>query len=260
MSLVHEDRLSDSPFVDKITRGQTLSAGSTIRPSESHWHMVLVRVNGVVHPLVVGPLTTSGTVSWGKDAEILWIHFKLGVFMPRIPLRRLMNLEFRLPEATSKSFWLNGSAWQFPDFENADTFIDRLVRDEALAHDPLVNAALEDQAPDVAPRTVRHRFLQATGLTQTYIRQMYRAQAAERLLQQGVSILDTIAEAGYFDQPHLTRSLKRFVGHTPAEIIRASQLACHSIQDNLLLSDYNSNVPEKTLTQNILTEAHNVKK
>jgi methylphosphotriester-DNA--protein-cysteine methyltransferase len=52
---------------------------------------------------------------------------------------------------------------------------------------------------------------------------MQRAQHAQALLQQGVSILDTVDEAGYFDQPHLTRSLKQFIGYTPAQIIRLSQ-------------------------------------
>jgi methylphosphotriester-DNA--protein-cysteine methyltransferase len=65
---------------------------------------------------------------------------------------------------------------------------------------------------------MRHRFRQATGLTQSYIRQMQRAQHAQTLLLQGVSILDTVNEAGYFDQPHLTRSLKQFLGYTPAQI------------------------------------------
>jgi methylphosphotriester-DNA--protein-cysteine methyltransferase len=72
-------------------------------------------------------------------------------------------------------------------------------------------------------RTVRHRFLRATGLSATHIRQMKRAQQAQALLQQGVSILDTVDEAGYFDQPHLTRSLKQFIGYTPAQIIRLRQ-------------------------------------
>ncbi len=35
----------------------------------------------------------------------------------------------------------------------------------------------------------------------------------------GVSILDAVHEAGYFDQSHLTRSLKHFIGLTPAQII-----------------------------------------
>jgi methylphosphotriester-DNA--protein-cysteine methyltransferase len=41
-----------------------------------------------------------------------------------------------------------------------------------------------------------------------------------KLLQQGVSILDTVDQAGYFDQPHLTRALKHLMGQTPAQIIR----------------------------------------
>jgi AraC-like DNA-binding protein len=38
-----------------------------------------------------------------------------------------------------------------------------------------------------------------------------------------VSILDTLHQAGYFDQPHLTRSLKYFIGQTPAQIMHHSQ-------------------------------------
>jgi AraC-like DNA-binding protein len=31
-------------------------------------------------------------------------------------------------------------------------------------------------------------------------------------------ILDVVHRAGYFDQPHLSRSLKRLIGMTPSEI------------------------------------------
>ncbi len=223
MSIIYEERWSDSPYVETITHGWTASDGSTNRPAECHWHMVFVRHSGRAHPLVVGPLTTSGVASWGEGAEILWIKLKLGIFMPHLPPRDFLDVETILPEAASNSFWLKGSAWQFPDYENADTFVNRLVRDGLLVSDPVVNAALQDQFPEISLRTVRHRFLRATGLTQSHIRQMKRAQRAEALLQQGVSILNTVYEAGYFDQPHLTRSLKQFIGHTPAQIIRMSK-------------------------------------
>lgn len=68
--------------------------------------------------------------------------------------------------------------------------------------------------------TVRRRFLRATGLRPGTVRQIERARKAELLLKQGQSILDTVYEAGYFDQPHLTRSLKHFLGQTPAQIAR----------------------------------------
>jgi methylphosphotriester-DNA--protein-cysteine methyltransferase len=64
--------------------------------------------------------------------------------------------------------------------------------------------------------------MRATGLTQNHIHQFQRAQRAAALLQQGFSILDTVVEAGYFDQPHLTRSLKQWIGHTPAQVMRLS--------------------------------------
>jgi hypothetical protein len=49
-------------------------------------------------------------------------------------------------------------------------------------------------------------------LTQTNIRQIDRAFRAAALLRQDLTILDTVWEAGYFDQPHLTHSLKQWVG------------------------------------------------
>ncbi len=74
---------------------------------------------------------------------------------------------------------------------------------------------------EIPSRTLRYRFLRATGYTQGAIRQYERAQKAASLLEQGMPVLDTVFEAGYFDQPHLTRALRRWIGHTPAQILRA---------------------------------------
>ena len=223
MSILHEQRLSDSPYVETITHGWTMSDGSTIRPSESNWHMVFVKEHGRIHRLVVGPLSTAGVASWGEGAEILWIKFKLGVFMPHLPVRDLLDSEKPLPEAASSSFWLKSAAWELPDFENADTFVNRLMHDEILVLDPVVDAMLQDQSVDISSRTMRHHFLRATGLTRSRIFQMRQAQQAKALLQMGTPILDAVHEAGYFDQPHLTRALKQFIGYTPAQIAQANQ-------------------------------------
>lgn len=66
-------------------------------------------------------------------------------------------------------------------------------------------------------------FLRATGMTYSTWRQIERARHATNLLREGVSILDTAYQAGYFDQSHLTRSLTQRIGQTPAEIIRGHQ-------------------------------------
>jgi AraC-like DNA-binding protein len=185
--------------------------------------MVFVRHNSNSRLLVVGPLTEAGVASWEEGAEILWVKFKLGTFMPHMPFRDILDQETALPEATGRSFWLKGSAWQFPDPENIETFIDRLARAEILVRDRFVNAALGGDFLETPSRTVRHRFQQATGLPPGQIRQFERARQAETLLRCGHSISDTVYEMGYFDQPHLTRSLKRWVGYTPAQIARSLQ-------------------------------------
>jgi hypothetical protein len=220
MSLVFKQRPSDSPFVELITQGETISSSATTRPSEIHWHMVFVKHQGGILALTVGPLTAAGEVQFVEGVELLWIKFKLGVFMPHLPIRNYLDGETTLPDASSRSFWLKGAAMQIPAYHNVESFIDRLVRDDVLVHDPLVSAALRDQLPPkgLSPRTVRHRFQQATGLSQTHILQYQRAQEAAALLEQGMPILDVVFQLGYYDQPHLTRSLKRFMGITPARI------------------------------------------
>ncbi|MCI0556263.1 MAG: helix-turn-helix domain-containing protein, partial [Anaerolineae bacterium] len=147
----------------------------------------------------------------------------LGTFMPHLPASNLVDGDVNLPDASSKSFWLNGSAWQFPDYDNADTFVDRLVRDGLLVRDPVIETALQGQLKDLSIRTARRHFLRTTGLTQGAVHQIERARYAAVLLQQGVSILDAVYEAGYFDQPHMTRSLKYFIGQTPTQIMGKSE-------------------------------------
>ena len=67
-------------------------------------------------------------------------------------------------------------------------------------------------------RQLQRRFLRATGLTHGTISQIEHVRLAVSLLQQGVSILDTVELAGFADQPHLTRLLKRLISQTPARL------------------------------------------
>ena len=76
-----------------------------------------------------------------------------------------------LPEAGSKSFWLGGSAWQFPDYDNADTFVDWQVRKSLLVREPVVGVALQGQLEELSLRTIQRRFLRATGVTHSVARQ-----------------------------------------------------------------------------------------
>ena len=62
----------------------------------------------------------------------------------------------------------------------------------------------------------------ATGLTPTTIQQIERAQRAAALLGQGVSILDTVFEAGYAAPPN--QIAKTLFGQTTAQIANLNSL------------------------------------
>jgi AraC-like DNA-binding protein len=222
MILTFDEKPSDSPFVERIWRSRSERAGPFLSVAMSHWEMVVTRHNGTTMLTVRGPETKATPIYCPEGGDWLGIRFKLGTFFPHLPASKLVDEAVNLPNAASRSFWLYGSARQFPDYENADTFVERLVRDGLLVREPVVEAALQNQLRDLSLRTAQRHFLRTTGLTHRAVRQIERARYATTLLQQGVPILDVVYEAGYFDQPHLTRSLKYFIGQTPAQIMDSS--------------------------------------
>lgn len=224
MDLVFEERPSDSPLVETVWRSHSEHANSFISMADSHYGMVIAKFGGKTVITVRGPETKATPAKELPDAEYFGIRFKHGVSISGLPPKMLMDRQdLSLPNASSKSFWLNGSAWELPEYENADTFVDWLIHDRLLIHDPVVDETLRSRPVDLSLRTIQRRFLQATGLSQTTVYQIERARFATILLKQGMPILDTLYQVGYFDQPHLTRSLKNFIGMTPAQIVDANR-------------------------------------
>jgi AraC-like DNA-binding protein len=225
MAIYFEERLSESPLIEQIWRSSSTTSGSFISTANVYWMMVFWRNRGQINVTVRGPETIATTAYALKhgfnddETSYLGIVFKPGIFMPHLPPGMVADRnDIMLPEGTHNSFWLYGSTWEFPTFDNADTFISRLMRTDLLVQDPIVAAALQGQAARLTQRAVQKRFLRATGISHNTFRQIERAKEAVRMLQQGTSILDTVYSLGYFDQPHLTRSLRRFMGQTPAQI------------------------------------------
>ena len=223
MELVFDERLATSSFAEMIWGIHSERAGTFTSVAVSNWEMVITTFNGKTMITARGPETKASEADFPADAEFFGITFKLGSFMPHLPLKTILDRQdATLPEASSNSFWLHGSAWELPTFENADVFVDRLIRRGILVRDPVVEAAIQGHTPDMSIRSIQYRFLQATGLTHKTIQQIERARSAVSLLEQGTPISDTAFELGYFDQAHLSNSLKRFMGSTPAQIAQKS--------------------------------------
>jgi Helix-turn-helix domain len=215
---VIERRSSHSRFVEETWWTRSEPADAFISVAASHWEMVVTRQRGAVWLTVRGPETRATLVPIPEGAEFFGIQFSLGTFMPGLPPGQLVDRSLTLPTTTSSSFWLHGSAWELPGPDNADVFVDRLVRAGLLTHDPIASAAMHGDLKGPSARSVERRVSRATGLTRGLIRQMQRAETAVELLARGVPAVDTARQAGYADQPHLIRSLKRFVGQPPSQI------------------------------------------
>jgi hypothetical protein len=224
MTLHAEQRGSDSPYIEKVWRAQSDHAGSFTSLASIYWEMVVRRSGSKCTFIVRGPETKATPLDFPAGPEWFGITFKLGVFMPHLPPGSVLDLhDAVLPPATHERFWLHSSLWETPSYENAETFAERLARAGLLVRDPVIEAVLQGHPPALSPRMLQYRFVQATGLTHKSVKQIERARRALALLEQGTPILDTVFETGYFDQSHLTNSLRHFTGQTPASILRHHQ-------------------------------------
>jgi AraC-like DNA-binding protein len=223
MAFVFDYRLPNSPYIQAIWHSQHMGGGSFTSMAGTNMEIVVTKQKDKTWLTVRGPETQARPAPIPEDAEFFGIILKLGSFMPPLPVQNLINGGINLPEASSKSVWLHGSAWEIPTFENADVFIEQLVKDELLMREPVVEAALQGELKDLSLRSMQRRFLRSTGLTYKAVQQIERARKAMALLQQGTSIIDTTYNLGYFDQSHLTNSLKHFIGQTPAQILQQTE-------------------------------------
>src|SRR5690606_5450983 len=108
----------------------------------SNWEIVINRSEGKPMLAVRGAETQSRIAESPAETDFFGIQFQVGTFMPFLPMRDLLNGGIMLPEAGSKTFWLNGSTWEYPTFDNADTFVQRLIRQGLIISDPIVQSAL----------------------------------------------------------------------------------------------------------------------
>lgn len=218
MSVIYEERQPDTPFVETIWRTQVICDGCDAVSADACWDMLLVIQDDKIKVSIWGPMTKTTPIPHVEGQEWLGIRFKLGTFMPHLPADKLVNQGVMLPRARGNSFWLSSSTWETPNYENAETFVNRLIREGLLYRDPVVAAGLQGHAQDISSRTIQRRFQRVTGLTQRTVRAIERARQAVSLLQGRVPILDVVYQTGYADQQTMTKSLKHLTGLTPAQI------------------------------------------
>jgi AraC-like DNA-binding protein len=219
-----EERASDHPFVERVWSCHNDRADTFLSVAANTFEIAITRLGGKNFLTLRGPETAATALDCPADGQWVGIRFKPGTFMPRfLPGSLRDHNDVMLPPATGRSFWLNGSAVEYPSFDNAEAFVQRLAKSGILSRDLIVENTLLRRPRELSLRSAQRHFLRSTGVSYAAFRQIERARYAAILLKEGVAILDVVGRLGYFDQAHLTRSLTRFIGETPGKIIQGQK-------------------------------------
>ncbi|GGT01461.1 AraC family transcriptional regulator [Streptomyces chromofuscus] len=184
----------------------------------ARWGLVFWEQHGRSYAAITGPETRTGTAPVPEGARFTGIEFAVGTSLRAVPTPVLVDGGIELPDTTRRTFRWDGARWETPGPADAEALVERLVRAGMVIRDPLVTEVLRGNRPAVSGRTVERRFRAATGLTQGAVRQIERARTAAELLATGVPAADVVAKLDYFDEPHLARALRSYVGRTVRQL------------------------------------------
>ncbi|WP_116952540.1 helix-turn-helix domain-containing protein [Jiangella endophytica] len=225
MGLRFETRGSGSPWVDEVWTCTSEHVTQMTAVAGVRWGLVFWEQRGRSYAGVSGPETTSGTAPVPEGATFTGIDFAVGTSLRVAPTSALVDGGIELPDTTRRTFRLDGARWETPGADDAEALVERLVRAGVIVRDPLVTDVLRGGDPAVSGRTIERRFRAATGLTRGAIRQIERARTAAELLAAGALAADVVAKLDYFDEPHLARALRTYVGRTAGQLREGSGTA-----------------------------------
>jgi hypothetical protein len=213
-----ETRRSDSPWIDTVWTSTSDRVTSMTSVAGVRWGLVFWERAGRAFAAVTGPETRTSTAPVPEGAVFTGIDFAVGTSLRIAPTTALVDGGIELPDTGRRTFRLDGTRWPTPGPDDAEALVEHLVRAGAVGRDPLVADVLRGHEPDVSGRTVERRFRAATGLTRGAVRQIERARTAAGLLAAGEPTGDVVVKLEYFDEPHLARALRSYVGRTAGQL------------------------------------------
>ena len=216
--LKFDTRRSDSPWIDAVWTCTSDHVAEMTAVAAVSWGLVFFEREGGAYACLTGPETRASAAPVPEDATFVGIEFGVGTSLRAVPAPTLVDGGLELPDATRGTFRLDGVRWETPGPDDAEALVKRLVRAGTLVRDPLVAEVRRGHRPAASARTVERRFRAATGLTQGAVRQIERARTAATLLADGIPVVDVVRRLGYFDEPHLARALRRYIGRTSRQL------------------------------------------
>ena len=219
MTQIHKSRTSSHPFIDTVWKSHNLTDGVYLATPDGSWDIIVgFDVNNRPSGIIAGQATKPMRVPYTAGTRSVVVSFAAGVFMPQLPASELLDSVRPLNIIDDGHFELFGHIIPFPTFETAEEMVNEMVRLGILQHDDLVDSALRGTEKATSKRSSQRRFLKATGTTRKQLEQIERAKEAVRLLKQGKTPIEAAADAGYADQPHMAKSIKKIMHSKPSNV------------------------------------------
>lgn len=223
MKFQEKSRASDSDLIEKVWYSSGDTAFQFLSYAEARSEIVIVTSrHGKVSIFLRGPETAPSMAQVPPGGECLGVQLRLGAYIPSSLPRDLMDRrDAELPVIDDINVLIEGHRLEVPSYDNAESFVATLYRLGIIRLDRDVVAILNDEPSTSAIRTMQVRFLRATGLSHSLLTQIQRTRELVDLLRAGRDVNDIVFDLNFYDQAHLYRNLRRFVGVTARGITEA---------------------------------------
>lgn len=221
----YPERCASHPYVDAIWHKMVPEAAYWVS-ADGCWDIIFAKEpEGTTWVFISGPMTRARLVRHMAGTKLLGIRFKASVYMPGLLPGAMIDQHMSLDgDLTCSSLWLEVVQYYVPCYENAESFVEKLCRNNVLVRDAVVDNSLQGRPTMLSPRSVQRHFALTSGVTRNFLEQVKRVQLASRLLNDGVAAVRVATLAGYADQAHMTHSFKLLFGRTPSQLVQ-TQLA-----------------------------------
>jgi len=218
MAQVHKKRHSPNPYIDRVWHTKNTSDGVYLATPDGSWDLIVgIGTDGSRTMMLTGQATEPAYVPYTAGTSAVVISFAAGAYLPHIKGGALLNSTESLP-VSGDNFRLAGHNFKLPTYQSAESLVEKMVQAGVLKNNSIVEASLSGKPKAASRRAVQRHFKDTTGVAQKTLQQIHQAQHAVQLLQQGKNPTQAAMDAGYTDQPHLTKSLKRIMHKKPSNV------------------------------------------
>ncbi|MFI0898419.1 AraC family transcriptional regulator [Streptomyces sp. NPDC020983] len=225
----HRDTEIDATIVDRVWRTRSDAEDTMTSAARTSHHLIISRTHGRLLAGLRGPETRATIAPVPPDTEFLGVRLALGTVLRPHPAASVVDGYAPFPVTDSGRIVIGGGDWEAPTYENVEHFVRRLQGAGLLVRQRLGDEEHVGGRPEAGPsaRTRQRRYRAITGLSQTAVTQIDRANAAATMLRDGHDWPTVVGTLGYFDQAHLAHALRRYIGRTAREL-RAGDRAAMS--------------------------------